>query len=382
MLPLFLQPNPEVVSGAVHHEVPEAAGSSDSGVSDVPPPVPMQTENRHDYGCLATIADYDTVADAELEPIYPHLAHEYRIYVDFARPAPATSTSIWLLPRPRVAMAREKRMDLEVRFEDEQRISHWDRLYVWNTEDDTDAFWTVRSKGRGDGGVHVLHLVDVGDGAVSLDGPADIDEDLDEETRERIMLEHEAHDARAVAMASVFTDGANILDDGSADMQRLIDDGTVVVAVVISEVDTGEAVRGEIRRLTAPAPLVPARLCGITGRYQPMQLFEFATLFTAATVLNGPGSIIVQPAFYKTRWRPGDLVYMRLSPPAENEVPRDMQRFNVTYHQEWELAAGPHPPGSAYCVVGVYIEQDAHPNVYCARLALSDCPSAVFYPLE
>jgi hypothetical protein len=178
----------------------------------------------------------------------------------------------------------------------------------------------------------------------------------------------------------VFLDGEAAQNDHAAEYQARIDSGALVIGVVISEAEDDKTIQREITRLEAGPPLLPGRLGGIVGRYQPTRLYEFGTVFTVATVLNGPGSIIVQPDFYRRDWYPGELVYMEMQPPDDPELPRYLQRFNIQYVCEEEMMTRRCNDGTSYTVVGTYIERDAHPDFYCARMALSDCCSATFWP--
>lgn len=307
----------------------------------------------HSYGTMAQV-DPETYHFGYNYDIDPSTRVPlYRIYVDVIRPRPFFSTLVWLLTTPRIERLSETHLVLLVKHKEANRITHWDRLYMWQIDSPSNgSFWTVSDVGRREDGQAYVSLTN-GDEA----GPDD------------------ARGGSIDAFVRPDADSGKARKAAYEDEHEKIRLGTLVFGLVMSSSESEADVQNDILKLLSPEDKFPARLCGISGEHQPAQFMTMLSLFSVAVVLNGPATLVVQPEFWLYEWRPGDLIYMKLAP-LDGATSKSLQRYEINYVPGTERRKGENE--AVYAPIGVYIEKYDDADVHCCRIAASDCPSAVF----
>ena len=314
-------------------------------------------DNQHSYGCLAEVdqSSYYVTYNRDIDPLFP--VPIYRIYVDVICPEPFSSTLVWLLEQPTIEVLTDNHMTLLVSYNESNRIVHWDRIYMWHVADpESGGFWIVSDVGRREDHAFFVKLTRGGDVAdFDGGGRADSLSAFVHSDAEASKYDKEKYDAEHAMIAS----------------------GELVLGVVMSASEDEPTVQGHITKLLEPEEVFPARLCGITGKYQPIQFMHSFSLFSVATILNGPATLVVQPEFWVYGWKPGDLIFMKMTL-CPGETSRSLKRFRIEYVPKLEMILDDEGDKAAYCVLGTYIERSDDPEYHCCRIAAADCPSSEF----
>lgn len=352
MMPLFCQSRDSVTE-----PVPPDDASADSGVSDAPPPGIYEWQ---DYGCLAFVNNYRIVSNRRLNPVYPHRAPEYGIYVELMRQAAPVSTDGRILLNPAFRLYKSgKRATMTVKHTETQRLVHSDRIFEYDSDTKEGRFWCIRSILRDD-------TDPLGKHKIEMFVPESDADDID-------ITAHVSSDAFLVE-----SDAETRTDAETAAINARIDDQRLTYMVVMSsEIDEENAVEMMRRLLEGPHPF-PAALCGVTCAEKPMYQSRINRSFTVATYLSGRGHLAVQHDFYSFPWSQGDLMYMVIEPAATG---LDRLHFSIRYLSMKQIQEET-PRLSDETVVGgvaVYIEVGSHPHLITAQVAFFDLPGTRFF---
>lgn len=377
MMPLFVQSSTTTVDSRLSVDAPmERDTGTDSGTHVTGKPADSEAlasghgglafddnvfykkafgvDSPHSYGTMAQV-DPETYHFGYNYDIDPSTKVPlYRIYVDVIRPKPFFSTLVWLLTAPRIERLTDTHLVILVKHKEGNRITHWDRLYMWQLDSPSGDMWTVSDVGRREDGKAYVSLTK-GDGAERDDA---VSGSIDAFVRPEV-------------------DSGKAKQKDYENEHEKIGRGELVFGLVMSSSESEAEVQSEILKLVAPEDKFPARLCGISGEHQPAQFMTMLSLFSVAVVLNGPATLVVQPDFWLYGWRPGDLIYMKLTS-LDGMTSASLRRYEINYVPDTEKRLHDGKDDATYAPIGVYIEKYDDPYVHCCRIAASDCPSAVF----
>jgi hypothetical protein len=127
------------------------------------------------------------------------------------------------------------------------------------------------------------------------------------------------------------------------------------------------SVRNAIRFLEDRESEIPARVYGITSRYD--KAYHVRNYVSMANIMQGRAYLLVQPDFYEHEWSIGDSVYALMH--KEDDNPESTtQKYSIQYVHKEDLYKHRGDRDYAFFYIGLYINVSDHAYFKCCTVSL------------